>query len=179
MSSYPASAASRSPGCAAPAGPRAAARAIASSIAILVLSFPLHQVEGKAGKIYSTFAMTDEAYALTASQSARSWPSRRILWLQAFMHAYWLTGATAGAALGTVIPAHIAGLDFAMTALFTVLAIDAFRASRDVPTPVLALVCALIARFLLPGQMLLAAFALFTAGLLASHIYRKHRIAHA
>ena len=31
------------------------------------LSFPLHQVTGKPGKVYSTFAMTDEAYALTAS----------------------------------------------------------------------------------------------------------------
>jgi 4-azaleucine resistance transporter AzlC len=143
------------------------------------LSFPLHQVNGKAGKIYSTFAMTDEAYALTAGQSARSWPGRRILWMQASIHAYWVTGATTGAALGTVIPAHVAGLDFAMTALFAVLAIDAFRARRDIPTPVLAVACALIARFLLPGQMLLAAFALFTVGLLARYAYRKHGTAHA
>ncbi len=33
------------------------------------LSFPLHRVEGKAGKTYSTFALTDEAYALTAGAS--------------------------------------------------------------------------------------------------------------
>ncbi len=136
------------------------------------LSFPLYQVTGKAGKIYSTFAMTDEAYALTASPSARSWPGGRILWLQASIHAYWVTGATAGAALGMVIPARIAGLGFALTALFAVLAIDAFRARRDIPTPVLAVACALVARSLLPGQMLLAAFALFTVGLLARHAYQ-------
>src|SRR5215469_14831210 len=65
------------------------------------LSFPLHRVEGKAGRMYSTFALTDEAYALTASQTARSWPGRRILWLQAFIHAYWVAGATTGAVLGT------------------------------------------------------------------------------
>jgi branched-subunit amino acid transport protein AzlD len=47
-------------------------------------------------------------------------------------------------------------LDFAMTALFTVLAIDAYRARRDIPTPVLALACALIARLVVPGQLLLA-----------------------
>ena len=105
------------------------------------LSFPLHQVTGAAGKAYSTFALTDEAYALTTSDTARSWPSRRILWIQASMHAYWVTGATAGAALGAVIPAHIAGLDFAMTALFAVLAIDAFRARRDIPTPIVAVAC--------------------------------------
>src|SRR5215475_5490197 len=132
------------------------------------LSFPLQRVEGRAGQAYSTFALTDEAYALTAGGAARSWPSRRVLWLQASIHAYWVTGATAGAGLG-----------FAMTALFAVLSIDAFRARRDIPTPILAVACALIARFLLPGQMLLAAFALFTASLLARHACRRKASIHA
>jgi 4-azaleucine resistance transporter AzlC len=143
------------------------------------MSFPLHRVRGKAGKAYSTFALTDEAYALTAGQAARSWPSRRILWLQAFIHACWVTGATAGGALGMIISVHIAGLGFAMTALFAVLAIDAFRARRDIPAPALAVACALTARLLFPGQLLLTAFALFTAGLLAGHAYRRNRTAHA
>jgi 4-azaleucine resistance transporter AzlC len=143
------------------------------------MSFPLHRVRGKAARAYSTFALTDEAYALTAGESARSWPSRRILWLQAFIHAYWVTGATAGGALGTIISVRVAGLDFAMTALFAVLAIDAFRARRDIPTPVLALACALTARLEFPGQMLLAAFALLTVGLLAGHAYRRNKTAHA
>src|SRR5262249_16483823 len=139
------------------------------------MSFPLHRVRGKAGKAYSTFALTDEAYALTAGQAARPWPGGRILWLQAFIHAYWVTGGTAGGALGTIISVHIAGLDFAMTALFAVLAIDAFRARRDIPTPVLAVACALTARLLFPGQLLLAAFALLTSALLAGHAYRRYR----
>ena len=66
-----------------------------------------------------------------------------------------------------------------MTALFAVLSIDAFRARRDIPTPVLAVACALVARFLLPGQMLLAAFALFTVSLLARHAYNRKANAHA
>jgi len=53
-----------------------------------------------------------------------------------------------------------------MTALFTVLALDALRDRRgDLPTPVLAVLSALIARWLFPGQFLLAAFVVFTAGL--------------
>jgi predicted branched-subunit amino acid permease len=60
-----------------------------------------------------------------------------------------------------------------------VLAVDAFRARRDIPTPVLALACALVARVLVPGQMLLAAFALFTAGLLARYACRRNGTAHA
>jgi 4-azaleucine resistance transporter AzlC len=127
------------------------------------LSFPLHGVTGKAGKIYSTFAMTDEAYALTADETARSWPGRRILWLQAFIYAYWVTGATAGAALGTVVSMRIAGLGFAITALFAVLAVDAFRARRDVPTPILAVACALVAHFAFPSQMLLAVMVILLA----------------
>lgn len=60
------------------------------------------------------------------------------------------------------------GLDFALTALFAVLALDAPRDRRgDLPTPLLALLAAVVARLLFPEQLLLAAFALFTAGLLA------------
>ncbi|MBO1414329.1 AzlC family ABC transporter permease [Streptomyces sp. FH025] len=139
------------------------------------LSFPLHRVGGRFGRAYSTFAMTDEAYALTTGRQARSWSGRRIIWLQVLCQFYWVAGATAGALFGALVPARLVGLDFALTALFVVLAVDAYRARRDVPTPALALVCALAARFLFPGQMLLAATALFTAGLLARRALTRHR----
>ncbi|MER5863205.1 AzlC family ABC transporter permease [Kitasatospora sp. NPDC002040] len=135
------------------------------------LSFPLHRVRGRLGRTYSTFALTDEAYALTTGQQARSWPGGRILWLQSFMHLYWVGAATAGGLLGALIPAGVTGLDFALTALFTVLALDAVREQRgDLSTPVLALLSALAARVLVPGQMLPVAFVLFTAALLARHL---------
>ena len=41
------------------------------------LSFPLHRVNGRLAKTYSTFALTDEAYALTTGEHARSWSGRR------------------------------------------------------------------------------------------------------
>ncbi|MEV6671739.1 AzlC family ABC transporter permease [Streptomyces sp. NPDC051162] len=131
------------------------------------LSFPLHRVKSRAGKVYSTYTMTDEAYALTTGESAQSWSGRRIVWLQALCQVYWVVGAT----LGALVPAQLVGLDFALTALFVVLAVDAYLAKRDIPTPVLALVCALVARFVLPGQMLLVALGLFTAGLLARRAF--------
>ncbi|MFE1312862.1 AzlC family ABC transporter permease [Streptomyces sp. NPDC058755] len=144
------------------------------------LSFPLDRVQGRLGKAYSTFALCDEAYALTAGRQARSWPSRRILWLQLFMHLYWAGGATAGALLGSLIPDSVTGLDFALTALFTVLALDAVRDLRgDLPTPLLALLSALAARLLFPGQLLPVAFALFTAGLLARHLTTRRKPSHA
>lgn len=144
------------------------------------LSFPLHRVRGRAAKAYSTFALSDEAYAVTAGESAQTFASRRILWLQALIHLYWAGGATTGALLGSVVPGHLTGLDFAVTALFTVLAIDAFRARRDLPTPLLALVCALVARFVFPGQLLLTAFVFFTVGLLARYaLVRRKAPRHA
>lgn len=134
------------------------------------LSFPLERVRGPIGKGYSTFALTDEAYALSTAERARSWSGGHILWLQALMQAYWVGGATMGALLGSAVPESVTGLDFAMTALFAVLALDAVAERRgDLPTPVLALASALAARLLFPGQLLLAAFALFTAALLVRH----------
>lgn len=137
------------------------------------LSFPLHRVRGRLGKTYSTFALTDEAYALTTTEHARDWTGAHILWLQGFTHLYWVGAATAGALLGSFIPDGVTGMDFAMTALFAVLAIDGVRSSRgDLPTPLLALLSALVARLVTPGQLLPVAFTLFTAGLVARYLAR-------
>lgn len=144
------------------------------------LSFPLHRVDGRLAKAYSTFAMTDEAYALTTAEKARDWPGRRIVWLQVLLQLYWVLGATVGALLSALIPSSITGLDFAMTALFTVLALDALRDQRgDLPTPVLAVFSALMARWLFPGQFLLAAFVVFTAGLSVRRVVSVRRNADA
>ncbi|MFE6686783.1 AzlC family ABC transporter permease [Streptomyces sp. NPDC057743] len=144
------------------------------------LSFPLHRVRGRLAKTYSTFALTDETYALTTTEQARSWPSGRILWLQFLLHVYWAGSATVGALLGSLIPEGVRGLDFSLTALFTVLALDAIRGRRgDLPTPALALLSALAARLAFPDQMLPAAFVLFTVGLLVRHLVAHRKPAHA
>jgi len=144
------------------------------------LSFPLHRVNGRLAKGYSTFALTDEAYALATGAQARSWSGARMLWLQGLLHLYWVGGATAGALLGSLLPGSVAGLDFALTALFTVLALDAVgERRRDLSTPVLALLSALVARLLFPGELLLAAFALFTAALLMQRRARGGSTCHA
>lgn len=144
------------------------------------LSFPLHRVSGRLGRAYSTFALCDEAYALATGERARSWSGRRILWLQFLLHVYWAGSATVGALLGSLLPDRVTGLEFALTALFAVLALDALRDLRgDLPTPALALFSALAARLFFPGQMLLASFALFTATLLGRHLTTARRPRHA
>ena len=139
------------------------------------LSFPLHRVRSRIGKAYSTFALTDEAYALSTGPAAQEWSGRRIVWLQVLLHLYWVSGATLGALFGALVPFRLDGLDFALTALFVVLAIDAYRARRSVPVPALAMICALVSALLFPEQMLLVSLGLFTACLLASRILLRKK----
>jgi 4-azaleucine resistance transporter AzlC len=144
------------------------------------LSFPLHRVRSRGARVYSTFAMTDEAYAMTAGPGAGEWSGRRIVGLQVLLHLSWVAGATLGGLLGAVLPLDsLRGLDFALSALFIVLAIDAYRARPDLRTAVVALACALAALVLLPGQALLAAFAAFTVLLLARFAVGRRRASRA
>jgi 4-azaleucine resistance transporter AzlC len=143
------------------------------------LSFPLHSVSGRAGKAYSMYALTDEAYALAAARPGVPLSGARLLWLQAFCQTYWLAGSVAGALLGDRLAGDLAGLAFTLTALFVVLAMDAVRVERDVPTPLLALCCAALALALAPGQMLLLAMSLFVAALVVRYLLQRRIGIHA
>jgi 4-azaleucine resistance transporter AzlC len=144
------------------------------------LSFPLHQVRGRLARTYATFGLTDEAYALTAGPEAQTWTTKRIVVLQLLLQSFWVAGATVGALAGTRLPLdRLQGLDFALTALFVVLAIEAFRATRDLPTAGLAVVCAVAAQTVLPQQMLLVALSLFAGLLVARSALATRKPAHA
>jgi 4-azaleucine resistance transporter AzlC len=131
------------------------------------LSFPLHRVQGFWAKAYSTYTLSDEAYAVGVSPEAQSWTTRPILLMQACFQLLWVSGATLGGLLGEALPIdRLEGLDFALTALFIVLAIDAYRQRPDRLTAVLAASCAVTAWMLVPDQLLVCAFAAFTAVLL-------------
>lgn len=76
--------------------------------------------------------------------------------------------AGAGGLLGAALPIErLHGLEFALTALFIVLAIDAYRQRPDRLTALMAVGCAVVAWLLAPAQLLVWAFAAFTVLLLA------------
>lgn len=132
------------------------------------LSFPLHRVRGFWAKLYSTYTLSDEAYAVGVSPEAQTWTTRPLLTMQICFQLLWVSGATLGGLLGEALPIdRLEGLDFALTALFVVLAIDAYRQRPDRVTVLLAVACAVLAWLLVPGQLLVAAFAGFTVMLLA------------
>ena len=142
------------------------------------LSFPLHRVHGPLAKTYSTFTLTDEAWALTTAPEAQSWSRRRILAIQATFQVNWVASVTLGALGGTFIPDSIVGLDFAVTAFFLVLAIDAFRVTRSVPLPLAAVASALIGYSLFGSHMLVPALTTFTGFLLARYALRQRKADH-
>lgn len=137
------------------------------------LSFPLHRVRGKRWKAYSTFALTDEAYALTATPEAHGWSRARIIAIQASFHLAWVLSVGVGAAAGTAVPPQVVGLEFAVTALFAVLTIEAWKVQGSIPAPALALACAAVATLMTPENMLLVSMGLFTGGLVLAHLVRK------
>lgn len=135
--------------------------------AFYALSFPLDRVKGVVAKLYSTYVLSDEAYAVAVSPEAATWKSRQILLMQCAFQLIWTTSSALGGLLGKAVPIErLRGLDFALTALFIVLAIDAYRQRPDPLTAIAAVASAVLAWLLVPGEMLVGAFAAFTAVLL-------------
>ena len=60
-----------------------------------------------------------------------------------------------------------------MTALFLVLGIEAYKARGDLPTPVAAVACVIVARLATPGQMLVVSLGLFTLVLIVRYLWAR------
>lgn len=97
-----------------------------------------YQNVGKS-KPYLIFALTDETYSLLCSGAPGGEnPERWYLAVSFLDHLYWVTGSVLGGLLGVVIPVSLlTGIDFAMTALFTVIvteqtmeAVEGFHAGK-------------------------------------------------
>ena len=143
------------------------------------ISFPLHRVHGRGWKVYSTYALTDEVYAVTADPKAQTWSRTRILSIQLIFQGAWVASVCAGGLLGQLTPDSVVGLDFAITALFAVLSIDAYRARKSIPVTILALGCALAGVLIAPADMLIVSMALFVAALIGSFYFVRVRGARA
>ena len=137
------------------------------------LSFPLHRIRSRLGRLYGVYALTDESYAIVAPKAREQLSGTRILTVQVLCQLMWVVSGTVGALIGAVLPEGLTGLEFALTALFAVLAIDAFRANRDLPAPVIALVCGLVALLVAKEQMLVVGLGLFVACLFVRFVYRN------
>lgn len=136
-------------------------------------SFPIDEVRRGLPRAYSIYGLVDEAYATYALLPRASLTSARIVTGQLTMQAYWVGGGLLGVAAAHALPAPIEGFEFALTALFVVMALDAVRSRREVPSLLLAAVAVAIALLVVPEYAILVAFALFTAALLVRYLLTR------
>ena len=80
-------------------------------------------------KFYMIFSLTDETYALLSSAQAPVGvnPKNFYFAIALLDQSYWILGSVIGAVAGAVLPISTEGIDFAMTALFVVLAVDQWK----------------------------------------------------
>lgn len=126
------------------------------------LTFPRDEIRNRFGRAYSTYALTDESYAVLSAFPRGSRPSGAFVFtVQLFCQVLWVVSGMIGALAGQAIPPSIKGLDFALVALFIVLAIDSFQNNKDYSLPLSAAVLGVLAGFLFPGQLLMVALSTY------------------
>lgn len=115
---------------------------------------------------YAIFALTDETWSvLMALPEAER--GRRVALLAVLNQFWWVLGTALGVLLGSRVELPFSGLEFALVALFAVLAVEQWRSRRDLRPAGIALVAYGLARWLVPDQALTVAIALSLAAALA------------
>lgn len=125
-----------------------------------------HLPKNRWSRAYVVAALTDENYSLltTVPENERRRLAIRISLLN---HAYWIAGTSLGVLLGAQAARWIPNLDFALPALFTILAIEQYLARRRWTPAVIGLAGYLLARTLMPGYALIGALAFGLIALLS------------
>lgn len=136
---------------------------------------------GKA-KPYLIFSLTDETFSLVCAADLPDTVNRKkyYLYVSLFNQLYWVVGSVLGALLGTVLSFPSAGVEFSMTALFTVTMIEQWEKSGD-HLPALTGIAVSILCLLLfgPGKFLIPAMVFITLLLLLEGTFGKAGGKHA
>src|SRR5699024_12587293 len=92
--------------------------------------------------------------------------ARHLTLISALKRLWWVRGTGLGALLGTRLQAGLDGLDFALAALFAVLAVEQWRARKDFVPVWTAVAGYALALWLAPDHALTVAIALSVAAVL-------------
>ena len=120
-------------------------------------------------KFYMIFSLTDETYALLSSVQVPAGVEPRSFYFSIALldHSYWILGSVIGAVAGALLPIDTTGIDFAMTALFVVIAVDQWKAYKKHLPALLGAVVTLISLTLVGADnMLLTELAVIVGALL-------------
>lgn len=121
-------------------------------------------------KLYLIFALPDETYAILSSGQAPDGVEPRDYYLAVSLlnQVYWVAGSVLGGLLGAALPINTRGADFAMTALFVVIALGQWEERKNRPSALLGLGAAGLCLVLLgPDRFLIPALAVIILSLLA------------
>lgn len=108
---------------------------------------------------YLVFALTDETYSVLTTLPAGT-STRQMVAVALLNQGWWVLGTLLGAVIGAQAQIALVGLDFALAALFAVLAVEQWR-SADSPAPLWVAVLSYAAALaVVPQQALLTAIGL-------------------
>ena len=108
---------------------------------------------------YLVFALTDETYSvLTTLPPGTS--TRQMVTVALLNQGWWVLGTLLGAVIGAQAQISLVGLDFALAALFAVLAVEQWRSADSAAPLWVAVLSYALAWALLPQQALLTAIGL-------------------
>ncbi len=117
-------------------------------------------------RFYSIFALTDETFSLVVNPALpENVPyDAYCFWVSLFDQLSWILGTAIGSLLGNIIPFDTTGIDFAMTALFVIIALEQWEQSKQhLPALTglgLSLLCLTLfgsSNFLIPAMLLITA----------------------
>lgn len=116
-------------------------------------------------RIYFISTLTDENYSILTGMSASD-ARRNALYIMAINHFYWVSSALVGSLLGRMITTQINGLEFSLTALFTVLAVEQYRRLKNPIYPAVSVLAYVVATYFAPANPLFPAICIAMATIL-------------
>ena len=120
-------------------------------------------------KLYLAFALSDETYAILAGAlpPAQVDPADYYFAVSLLDQCYWVAGSLIGATVGQLITFDTTGVDFAMTALFVVLAVEEWKSARRHAPALFGVCCGVVCLLIFgPDLFLIPALAAIVALLL-------------
>ena len=139
------------------------------------LSYPLHSVKGFWAKALAIHTLCDEAFAVNSGPDRNERSGARILWVNTLIYVSWILSVVLGYVLGASFLNDLKGVDFVMVAIFTVLAMDGYRANPDRVTALFVAISAAIALIFAPSSFLVVALGSYVVLLLARFPVAKRR----
>ena len=124
-------------------------------------------------KLYMIFSLTDETYALLSSAQVPDQVDPHDFYFSVAVldHLYWIVGSILGGLAGSLLGINTQGIEFAMTALFLVIAVDQWKTYPKHLPAILGAGCTLISLLILGADnMLLPALCIIVVALLALRV---------